>query len=199
MLLLEAVNLALRSTGENGVQAINSSHPQIETILAEIDVTSKRLQRRGWWFNTARRVLEPLTTGPDAGRINVSAYDLVVPVRRSLNYYPKGQWLVDEQGNPVMNQAVDAHVRWVYPTTEADWNDMPDSFTDYAANEAALSYASNYDADELQLRKLSLSLAKAQTVANADNIRYARVNLHHSGSAGLALNRAWGHRYGVWR
>ena len=200
MTLIEAVNLCLRSTGESNIAALDSNHPQISVILAEIDTVSQRIQRRGWWFNTALRVLTPVTTGPFAGQIDVSDYDLVVPTRRALDYFPLGGWLVDRRtGEPVRDTSVQAWTRQVYPTNEVTWNSLPDSFTDYVATAAALSYASNYDADELQLQKLQVALAQAQALANADHTRYSRVNLYHSGSAGQALSRARGNRYGVYR
>jgi len=200
MTLIEAVNLCLRSTGESNIATLDSNHPQISVILSEIDTVSQRIQRRGWWFNTALRVLTPVTTGPFKGQIDVSDYDLVVPVGRALDYFPLGDWLVDRRtGEPVRDTAVQAWTRKVYPTNESTWNSLPDSFTDYVATAAALSYASNYDADELQLQKLQVALSQAQARANADHIRYSRVNLYHSGSAGQALNRARGNRYGVYR
>ncbi len=194
MTLLEAINTALRSTGETGVAAINSAHPQISTVLAEIDLHSKRIQRRGWWFNQGTRTLTPV-----AGEIDTSAYDKVIPVQRGLNYYPIGNVLIDGETGLAVDEAVEANVRWIYPTTEQGFIDMPASVTDYIAASAALGYASNYSADELQLNKLAANVTTARTEANADNIRYSRVNLYASGSAGMALLNSWGARYGRYR
>lgn len=199
MTLLEAVNLTLRSLGESNVAALNSAHPKIASILSEIDTVSQRMQRRGWWFNTAERILEPETAGPNAGKVDASAYDAVVPVMRSQDYFPQAGFMIDRADGSFVGQAFKAVVRWSYPTTENDWANMPDAFTDYVAAEAALSFASSYDADELQLRKLQLQLNAARTSANADHVRYSRVNLFTSGSAGPAISRAWGRRYGIYR
>ena len=197
MTLLQAVNLALRSTGESNVAAVNSAHPKIATILSEIDTVSMRTQRRGWWFNTARRTLEPETAGPDIGKVDTSGYDAVVPVMRSQAYYPRAGFLVDGTDDSFVGIAVEAMVRWSYPTTANDWLNMPDSFTDYVATEAALSYASNYDADELQLRKLSAQLQAARASVNADHTRYSRVNLFTSGSVGANLSSIRNRRYRI--
>jgi len=199
MTLLEAVNLALRSTGETGVTAINSAHPKVATILAEIDTASQRLQRRGWWFNTAVRTLSPDTTGPDIGKVDTSEYDAVVPVIRSQDYYPRAGFLVDNRDGAFVGHAVQAQVRWAYPTTEADWLDMPDAFTDYVGASAALSFASNYDADSLQLQKLGVQLAAAKMAAQADHTRYSRVNLFTSGTTGAALSSIRNRRYRIQR
>lgn len=199
MTLLEAVNLAIRSTGETPVTALNSAHPKVATILAEIDTVSKRMQRRGWWFNTAVRTLEPETTGPNTGKVDTSDYDKVVPVMRSQDYYPQAGFLVNGKDGSFVDHAVEAQVRWIYPTTANDWLNMPDAFTDYVAAEAALSFASNYDSDELQLRKLGVALAAARATANADHTRYSRVNLFTSGSTGAALSTIRNRRYRIQR
>jgi len=197
MTLLEAVNLALRSTGETGVAAINSSHPKVATILAEIDTVSQRMQRRGWWFNTAVRTLEPETTGPNVGKIDTSDYDAVIPVVRSQSYYPRAGFLIDNRDDAFVAHAVQAQVRWSYATTAEDWLNMPDSFTDYVAAEAALSFASNYDADELQMRKLGIALTAAKTTVNMDHTRYSRVNMFTSGTTGAALSTIRNRRYRI--
>lgn len=195
MTLLEAVNLCLRSTGETGVSALNSSHPKFATILAGIDTISLRAQRKGWWFNTGIRDLVPETSGPNVGKIDTSAYEKVVSIYRYQNYYPVNDILIDGfDGTPVAT-GVRAEVRWSYPTTENDWLNLPESFKDYVATSAALDYASNYDADQLQLQKLITQQRAALVTVNADDIRYKRVNLFQSGSAGIAIQRAWGSRY----
>lgn len=199
MTLLEAVNLALRSTGQGNVAVLNSAHPKIATILSEIDTVSQRLQRRGWWFNTGKRTLEPLTSGPDAGKVDTSAYDSVVPTMRSQDYFPRAGFMIDNRDGSFVGIAFEATVRWSYPTTELDWANMPDSFTDYVAAEAAMSFAANYDADPLQLQKLATQLQAAKISANADHTRYSRVNLFTSGSVGAKLGRAWGQRYWTYR
>lgn len=197
MTLLEAVNLCLRSTGEAGVAAINSAHPKIATILAEIDAASRRVQKRGWWFNTADNVtLAVQTSGPKIGKIDTTPYDLVVPTYRSQDYYPLGGVLVDRATGLAVGTAVQARTRTVYATDATVWLTLPDVFTDYVANVAALSYASNYDADPLQLKKLQYQVTSAYSMLTQDHARYSRVNLFASGSTGAALNSAWGHRYG---
>lgn len=195
MTLLDAVNLCLRSTGETGVSSLNSAHPKFATILAGIDTVSKRVQRKGWWFNTGTRDLVPDTTGPNAGKVDTSDYDRVESIYRYQNFYPVNGILIDgNTGNPV-GVGVRASVRWIVPTTENDWLNMPEAFLDYVATSAALDYASNYDADQLQLQKLITQQRAALTAVNADDIRYKNVNLFQSGSAGIAIQRAWGSRY----
>lgn len=195
MTLLEAVNLCLRSTGEKDVAAINSAHPKLQTILAEIHTVSMRVQRRGWWFNTAVRDLVPATAGPNAGKVEAGDYDFVKPTYRYLDYFPQNSLMVDRSTGEAVTAGFQAYVRWSYPTTEEGWGSIPDSVSDYIAYDAALSYAANYDADQLQLQKLTTQRVFAKAEANAEHVRYAQVNMFNLMSTGAAINNAFGRRY----
>lgn len=202
MTRLEAINLALRSTGESNVATIVSSHPKIAVILATIGTVSKREQGKGRWFNTAVRTLEPIVGGGNAGKIDVSAYDAVMPVHRGADslLFPRGTYLYDPTENTeVIGRSVQAKVRWLHPDTDEGWLLIPRVFTDYIAYASALEYASNYDADEQQLRLLKAGTDVAYARQNSDHIRYSRTNLFWSGSTGVALSNNYGDRYVVSR
>lgn len=202
MTLLEAVNLCLRSTGESGVAALVTGHPKFNTILDTIKTASKREQGRGRWFNTAVRTLEPTVGGPNDGKVDVSAYDLVIPTMRGSDghLFPRGGFLYDpHEDTEVLGRSVQAKVRWLYPDTDEGWADMPRVFTDYIGNVAALEYAGNYDADPPKLAALKLAVQESYKVQNTDHIRYSRTNLFWSGSTGPALQNAFGDRYVITR
>lgn len=196
MTLLEAVNVCLRSTGESNITSLPSQHPQVETILSSIDRISKTTQARNWWFNTAVRTLTPATTGPLTGKIDTSPYTFVNSTDRGVNYYPLGGVLIDGTAGTAVGVPVQAALRWEYATDAAVWLTLPSTFTDYIGALAALDFASNYDADQLQLAKLSKQAEYSRTMVNADHTRYSKVNLFWSGSTGQALNRNYGLRYG---
>lgn len=196
MTLLEAVNLALRSTGESNISALITGHPKHAVIVSEIDKASKQTQRRDWWFNSGIRDLPTIVGGPNAGRVSTTDYDKVVSIRGDQNYYPLGGLLVDGYDGEYVTQAVRAHTRWIYETDEESWAEMPHVFTDYVANLGALSYATNYDADPLQISKLVEAVKLSKVNLNADHTRYSKVNLFRSGSTGVALARNYGQRYG---
>src|SRR4051812_28486405 len=141
MTLLEAVNLCLRSTGETGVAAINSAHPKIATILAEIDTVSKEIQNRSWWFNSGTTTLTPV-----ASVINTTAYTFVQAYQRNQNYFPLGGVLVDGDSETLAPVSTAVKVNWrkAFTTDAATWVNLPPTFTEYVGNMAALSYAANY-------------------------------------------------------
>jgi hypothetical protein len=195
MLLLDAVNRCLRSTGESKVTAINSAHPRVAEILDFITDASKLLQRRGWWFNKFPDVtLVPEPTGPDAGKIVIpTATKEVRPWTSYPLYFPLNGYMWDAASNAaLLNTSVRANVR----IEVIDFEDLPDSFADYVASVAALDFASAYDADPLQLQKLQARVVATRTEANREHVNTSRLNLFNSGSTGVALLRGWGQRYG---
>lgn len=195
MLLLDAVNRCLRSTGESKVAAVNSAHPRIAEILDFITDASKLLQRRGWWFNKFPDVtLVPEPSGPNAGKIVIPATTKEVrPWNSYPLYFPLNGFMWDAATNSaLMNTSVRANVR----VEVTDFEDLPDSFADYVAATAALDFASSYDADQLQLQKLQARVVATRMEANREHVNTVRLNLFNSGSVGVALLRAWGQRYG---
>lgn len=52
MELLDAVNEMLHLVGAESVDSIESTHPQAEAAIEHLNAASKRVQRKGWWFNT---------------------------------------------------------------------------------------------------------------------------------------------------
>lgn len=210
MTLLEAVNLCLRSIGESGVLTYATSHPKFANILAEIDTQSKREQAKQWWFNTGIRTLTSDVASPyyihlpdGTTPAGVPKYVAFKPAYAYQNYYPQGGILVNgDDGTTVAGTAsaalsVKGQARWEYQTTDADWLNLPGTFTDMVANKAALSFASNYDADPLQMNKLRAQLSDSLIAVKADDIRYKRVNMFQAGEAGSKITRAYGSRYWV--
>jgi Tail tubular protein len=199
MTLLEAVNLSLRSTGETGVTTINSAHPRISTILAEIDEALRTTQSRGWWFNTFTQDLVPSADPGEGGKVKLdSSIVYAKPQRAYLDYFVLNGYLWDRGTNTaVVDETVTCDVRVRY--VQADWAKLPESFQDFVATKAALVFASNYDADQLQIAKVTKMAGEARALVNMEHTRYAKVNLFQSGSAGQAINQAWGNRYPVRR
>lgn len=215
MLLLEAVNNALRGTGESPVTSTASANPAVTTILQSIAKEQRRLQRRNWWFNHARVTLPLDTATATLNRVVVDpSIELAIPWDRTLNYIPKadaanlvggvpGRWMWNANSNSntvgsgagntwVIGQTVDAHVRYNY----TDFTVLPEEFAEYVSAAAALDYAASYDGDAMKLKVLQMDLSSAQMEANRANIRYAKLNLFSVGSTGVNIQRGYGQRYG---
>lgn len=163
MLLLDAVNQVLRSVGQAPVAAINSAHPEIAAILDEINRSNEVRQRRGWWFN---KYTTDLVT-------NILPADTVFarPVKRSLDFYPKGGVLFDRKtGLPVSGAVPEVEIQ-----TLVLFENLPDEFADYVATAASLAYATAYDADELHLQALTLKLKDTEVLIHRLHIRYYEI------------------------
>jgi hypothetical protein len=119
-----------------------------------------------------------------------------VPELRSQDYIPLGGILINKFDGVAVDIPVRALVRTITATDAALWAGLPDSFTDYVAASAALSFAANYDADPLQIKKLQGQITGSMIAVNADHTRYSKVNLFTSGSTGYNLRNAYGNSYG---
>lgn len=199
MQLLQAVNTVLRSTGESPVAAVNSSHPQIATILDFITNASEVLQSRPWWFNTFERDYAVSGSGEYPVPPDVT---YLAPKYPSQGYVLLNGYLCDSRtglrvtADPVTGTPIQTKVR-VYIDPVTNFTQFPSTFAQYLAAVAALEYAADYDADQMQLTKLATRVKATKTMVEADNIRLAKLNFFETGTVGMALARNFGSRY--WR
>lgn len=196
MEMLEAVNIVLEATGESQIDALDDTHPQQAQIVAVVNKVSKRAQRRGWWFNHIRVTLEP-DPGEGDKVIVPAELERVIAVTRGINVVKRrivGDdlfMLVDaDTQEPILDRAVE-----VMAVEIRDFNMLPDSFADWVAAKAAVSFVSSFEPDAPKLANLRNDVSDTQIVMNAEHIRMSRVNLFQSGSVGSVLARNYGQRY----
>lgn len=63
MLLLDAINEVLPKLGEHPVTSTESKSPTLAVVIPQINMTSRNLLTRGWWFNTFEITLYPDSEG----------------------------------------------------------------------------------------------------------------------------------------
>ena len=154
----------------------------------EIELVSRRLQGRGWWFNTYIRTLSQM----DAGGLVVAPEVLFArPVRRDWDYFPRDGRLIDRATGLPVQHAVECEVREYI----ADFNALPQSFQDYVAAQAELDRAQDFLPESSSIQRLTQEMERHRQNAQQDHIKYARVNLFGTPYVANALSRAWGYRY----
>lgn len=195
MTLLEAINRILVSTGESEITVVDGTHPLQAVAISTIDKVSNRKQARGWWFNSRVLTLEPsVDVGPTLNKLVVDPkYTYVRPVQRELPYIAQGGFIFDTE----TNEDVEGFSLEVEAIERITFTSLPETFADWVATAAALSFATTYDADPLKLQTLNAELASANAALNMEHTRMSRTNLFYSGSVGVALARIRGFRYGV--
>lgn len=154
----------------------------------ETGVVSRRLQGRGWWFNTGIRELSDLT--PQGLRVPDGTL-YAKPTQRSWDYFPASGYMVDRAtGLPVMH-TVRAEVRFFVE----DFDDLPPSFQDYVVTLAELERAQDFLPSSSSIPRLQADMELARRNAQQDHIKYSAVNLFGIQSVATPLSKAWGNRY----
>lgn len=140
MIRLEAVNLCLRTLGENPVPDENIQYPTLNMVQPAIDDAVAEVLTEGWWFNTRYNV----TLVPDVNG------DTTVPLN-TLMFYPdnarysfEGTRFIDKDtGALLVDTPVEGRLVTLLP-----FEDLPDSAQRVVAYTAAYNvYVSDNGVD----------------------------------------------------
>lgn len=165
MNMLEAVNKVLRSIGESPVKTVVTSHPEVLGIIDTINQANVRRQERGWWFNQFRTTLAAPPTLP-VGTV------VARPVNRGLNVFAKGLTLMDRKtGQPFVGDPGEIDIQTLVP-----FDELPTEFAEFVVTDASVQYGIAYDADELHIKALQLSLEDARVAIHRLHIRYYEID-----------------------
>lgn len=161
---LEAVNQVLASVGESPVNTTATAHPEVVAIMAVLKSENIRRQARGWWFN------KYVTNHPGGALPAGTSY--ARPLKRSLSYFARGTELRDAKTGLVVSGAVpELEIQTVVP-----FSSLPDEFANYVTAAAAVSYAIEFDADEVHLAAARLQLEAAEVMVHRLHIRYYEID-----------------------
>jgi len=95
----DAVNLVLRSIGENPVASLDIQYPTLDIIIPALEEATHEVLTEGWWFNTRYAVtLQPSVSG-----------DTVVP-EATIAFYPEDESITFEGTRFVYKDTGDALV-----------------------------------------------------------------------------------------
>lgn len=177
------------------LQALQAQLQDAEVLVHRMHIrhyvlhrVNKRLQGRGWWFNT---FIRHLSTVDAQGLVIPKSYLFVRPTRRDLDYFPRNGRMIDRHTGLTVTHAIDAEVREFID----DYSELPQSFQDYVAAVAELERAQDFLPSSSSIQRLEDNMERARQNAQQDHIKYARVNLFATPSTGSSISRAWGYRY----
>lgn len=154
----------------------------------ETAVVSRRLQGRGWWFNTGHRLLSTIDS---QGLVVPDGILFAKPTQRGLDYFPASGYMVDRDTGLPVKHAVQCEVRFFVE----DFDALPPSFQDYVVTLAELERAQDFLPSSSSIPRLQADMELARRNAQQDHIKYAAVNLFGINSVATPLSKAWGSRY----
>lgn len=191
MQTIDAINEMLAYVGESPLDSTDpdyTEHPLYESALRILTSTSRLVQSKGWWFNTRRVTLTPVS---NAITIPTTYLSVAVENIYGVEYAIRSGALYDlTNDTAVISQALLAVVR-----DFLNFEDLPETAAWYVTQAASVRFVQTYDGDRSKLAEAKENRTMAYALFNADHIRNAKVNLFATRSLGPVLANAWYTRY----
>lgn len=192
MQTIDAINEMIGYVGESPIDSTDAdytSHPLYESALRILNSTSRKVQSKGWWFNTRETTLVPVSSAiaidPDA--ILAVAVKDIYPVQ----YAVRGGALFNlTDDTAVIASSLDAVIREMLVFT-----DLPETAAEYVKQAAAVRFVQTYDGDRSKLTEVKEAAVSSYALMNADHIRNSKVNLFQTQSMGPIMATTWYTRY----
>jgi hypothetical protein len=195
MTLIDAINDMLGYMGESPLDPTDAdytAHPLYESALRILNTTNEAVQSKGWWFNTTRRTLTPVSSAiaVPAGTLSLNVLAVYGDTH---DYTIRAGALFDMTNNTaVITKPVTAVVR-----TLVAFTDLPETAAKFIAAKAATRFVKTYDGDGPKLASVRDDEQQAYIPFHADHIRNARVNLYQTASMSPILANNWYQRYRI--
>jgi len=142
---LEAVNEMLNAIGEGQVSSLDTGNADVQQAVRLLRDHSRKLQKRGWWFNTEHEV----TLTPDGNGFlnlptNVLRADPVEEDRWEQPWVQRGLKLYNTKDHTfVFTKPVKVEL-----VVGLDWTELPQSARDHIAATAGLQFVDIEQANE---------------------------------------------------
>lgn len=192
MQTIDAINEMIGYVGESPIDATDSdyaSHPLYESALRILNSTSRKVQSKGWWFNTRKTTLTPVA---DAIAIDSDVFlSVAVLDLYRVQYAVRDGALFNLTDNTaVITTALQAIVRELIA-----FDDLDELAAEYIKQAAALRFVRTYDGDRSKLSEVKEEVASSYALMNAEHIRQSKVNLFETQSMGPIMATTWYTRY----
>jgi len=167
---LDAVNLLLRKIGSGAVNSLTAGHPDIANARATLARTSRRLQKKGWWFNNEYNV----TFQPNPITKEIQIPDTVSTLIIT-------DTSVVRRGNKLFNNVTNSYQFDAPVTTHrlvriVEWENLPESLQDAVAYTAAGEFVMDEIEDPHKKADLDAEAQRAIVMANKEDLESSQLN-----------------------
>lgn len=129
---IEALNLLLRAIGSDPVNSLSTTQPDVANAMDTLNRFRKRVQKRGWWFNTQYNV----TFEVQNGEIRIPK-EYTTLIFADAGLVKRGTKLFDKVNNTYQFTESKCATRTVYTLV---WDEMPVSVQEHIAYLSAASF-----------------------------------------------------------
>lgn len=181
---LDVINEMLATMGEAPLNQLDEDHPYVAAGRRFLASTNRKVQARGWWFNT-----EWLSMVPDATSNFVYIPEDIISAEGIRNlcayrYTQRGRRLYDVTNgtfeiteNPVAIQII----------REIPFDEVPPTAQDAIGQNAVLRFQKNYDADPQKTREQTQDAADAMIILKSEHTRQMKTNLIYRTTVGAKV------------
>lgn len=170
---LDIINSMLAVNGEAPVSDPGSNDPaaiQASNLLTRVD---RKVQSRGWYFNTENFTLSPNTDGEVVVPQNALSVD---PVDTTSQYVKRGTRLYDRKNN-TYNIGEDVKCKVILLL---DISEIPEPAASYIEAKAVREHYRNEDGDTQKVRDLRTDESEAYAFLQRDHLANEDINIRRS-------------------
>lgn len=170
---LEAVNMLLRAIGSNPVNSVSTDQPDVANARATLRRVSNKEQKRGWWFNMDYNLTYQAN----------SDGEVLVP-NEIVKFVPVDGNLVN-RGGKVYNKStqtyqINADVETLYVVRRFEWDILPETMQEFAANVAAVDFIADEIEDANKENRFQQKAGLAKIELDAEDLETSRVNVFNN-------------------
>lgn len=184
MNILSAVNQMLLSIGQTPVTFVDGNqHPDVLSAIAILNRIDKKVQNKGYWFNTDYNL--SLAYNVLTGEVIIPSTTLSIsPVDPTLSFVQRGNRLYDS-ANSTFELGVAVTVNLVQ---QLSFDSLPEVVADYIAITSCYEFVRDKIGDRVKMDELSKDKEVARKALNAEDIRYSKTSLRTNPSVASMLS-----------
>lgn len=196
--LIQAVNYVLVRANETSISSLSQDSSSAST-LAQQFLENERLAvlGEGLQFNTRIKRLSPNSNGEILFGNNILAVDGDIPANKDNNYTDGGMYTIsDGKLFDIENQTTkfdkDVHLRVLY---DFSFEQIPRHVQYKIMTRTALSFMSQFSADETQIRDMAELARRADSQAQAKELDSTELNLMEKSPIGAVQHSGYMQRF----
>lgn len=172
---LDIINEMLGSTGTAPITSENTTHPVYLAAGQKLNIVSRKLQMKGWWFNTSWITLTPNEYGEIITPQNALSVD---PVDEDSTLVRRDNRLMDRVGQKFVFDAGFSVA--VVTVDEVPVEDLPFSMAEYVRARAVYEFYVDRNGDGLKTQEYLRQLQDAKIEAGKEDRKHRDTNAFKS-------------------
>lgn len=167
---LEVLNHVLDVMNEDAVSTVSSTLPTAQRAMRVIDRSTKKLQKRAWWFNADYNITLNASV---SGEVIIPDNATIVDFNRNDKYVQRGNRVYDPVNHTFI---IGSNIVLVRLVQAFDLADLPEQAAEYIKHLSAQTMYEDDDGDGSKIVTLTRRTMDAWADFNREHLKQSRVN-----------------------